>query len=121
MTVRIRRRRARDRRGELTWAEHSELMAGQVGYPAFPSERARRAAWEAHGAALIAEAAARAPGERPEAFWRYHAPPALRREAIASWDPRLVLTGRLAGPSPREQQDADRIAYLAATSPADVA
>lgn len=78
---RVRSRTVRARRGELTDAEFADLSSWTgIGASAFTSPTARRAAWRAHRAELMAFYAERRPGEAPEAYWTFEGPPELRTE-----------------------------------------
>ncbi len=68
-----RRRRRRFRLTALTERHLCELRFGACWSPSlFPSEEDRRAAWEAHRAAVMAYE--EHPGQRPRAWWLYESP-----------------------------------------------
>ncbi len=63
--------------GELTGEQTIDLLGW--GDPAFPSDEARRAAWEEHGPRMLATRDNALPGTRPKAHWDY-SPDAPRDE-----------------------------------------
>lgn len=111
-----RRRRPVSARNDLPLMQRLDLLGGSHLY--FPSEAARRRVWQEHREELLAEYAARRPGERPDAWWEYdsEAPEPLRRSVTwdprVAYDPRDVLFAGSGGPSPREQQRAERLQFL---------
>ena len=72
-----RRRDSHRRHRELTDEELMDLLGW--GDPAFPSDEARRAAWEEHGPRMLENRGNTVPGSRPKAYWDY-SPDAPRDE-----------------------------------------
>ena len=85
----------------LTTQQRFELIFGSLGPhgSAFPDEQAKRGAWEAHRDTIELN-----PGFRPDAWWEYDAPLALRqkREALGHGsDGRLLWEANLLRPEER--------------------
>ncbi len=111
MTIRVRRRTARTRRG-LTESERLDLLTGAPS--AFRSPADRHAAWNVNRVELLRMCPR---GEVPAAFWQYDGPPELR---IPPRIPLTVLTDDAAAERAIEAGEAFRAArrtYLSTTKP----